>query len=258
MRLKLIGYDELDVVKSNLAYWRLNFKQDSAAWLENEFGTGLFTDARRAEVPDFTLDMSAYDSPVTEAENVRRVYGNLRTLSDVDAADERLWAGLCLGVFWSYVKYRRDIDRKCTVQAIRQSFFFGKNPRRSLLRNALSRLSWIGRLTYDETRRDPWELTRFICEEQKYITYVLERNLSHNPAIIRPFLDAIIAAQAEGLPVDTRLVGALSKYLNLLGGTYILDCMPEERIYEKTLARARELCAHESVVQENLIGVVPV
>ena len=58
--------------------------------------------------------------------------------------------------------------------------------------------------------------------------------------------------------MDTRLVGALSKYLNLLGGTYILDCMPEERIYEKTFARARELCAHESVVQENLIGVVPV
>lgn len=41
--------------------------------------------------------------------------------------------------------------------------------------------------------------------------------------------------------INTDIVGELSKYLNLLGGTYILDCLPYDTIYNKILAKAREL-----------------
>ena len=64
---------------------------------------------------------------------------------------------------------------------------------------------------------------------------------SNNPAIIRPFLSAIIQAKSQGITIDTNVVGELAKYLNLLGGTYILDCLPEQRIYDKTLDRIMEL-----------------
>lgn len=111
-----------------------------------------------------------------------------------------------------------------------------------MTRNALSRLWWIGRLTYDEKRSDPWELTKFVCESSDYIMHILERNTSNNPAIIRPFLSAIIEAKAQGLPIDTNIVGELAKYLNLLGGIYILDCLPEQRIHDKILAKANEIC----------------
>ena len=182
------------------------------------------------------------DKPfLTEAENVKRIYGHFRFLSDSQASDERLWAGLCLGPFWNYVKYRWDIDKKCTVGNVQQHFLFGFGARRSLTRNALSRLWWIGRLTYDEKRSDPWELTKFVCESSDYIMHILERNTSNNPAIIRPFLGAIIEAKAQGLPIDTNIVGELAKYLNLLGGIYILDCLPEQRIYDKILAKANEI-----------------
>ena len=111
-----------------------------------------------------------------------------------------------------------------------------------MTRNAMSRLWWIGRLTYDEKRTDPWELTRFICESSDYIMHALERNTSNNPAIIRPFLSAIIDAKANGLAINTDRFGDLAKYLNLLGGIYILDCLPEQRIYDKIYARAIEIC----------------
>ena len=153
-----------------------------------------------------------------------------------------MWAGLCLGPFWDYVKYRWDINKKCTVGNVQQHFFFGFGARRSLTRNALSRLWWIGRLTYDEKRSDPWELTKFVCESSDYIMHILERNTSNNPSIIRPFLSAIIEAKAQGLPIDTNIVGELAKYLNLLGGIYILDCLPEQRIHDKMLAKANEIC----------------
>lgn len=242
MKLQFVSYDNIDIIKSNLKSWVDNFKQDSSDWLQDELGNALFSDTKFAEIPDFNLDMSADKPFLTEAENVKRIYGNLRFLSDSQASDERFWAGLCLGPFWDYVKYRWDINKKCTVGNVQQHFFFGFGARRSLTRNALSRLWWIGRLTYDEKRSDPWELTKFVCESSDYIMHILERNTSNNPSIIRPFLSAIIEAKAQGLPIDTNIVGELAKYLNLLGGIYILDCLPEQRIHDKILAKATEIC----------------
>lgn len=241
MKLQFVSYDNIDVIKSNLKEWVENFKLDSSDWLQGELGSTLFSDTKFGDIPDFSLDMSADKPFLTEAENAKRVYGNLRFLSDSQASDERLWAGLCLGPFWNYVKYRWEIDKKCTVANVQQHFLFGFGARRSLTRNALSRLWWIGRLTYDEHRSDCWELTKFVCESSDYIMHILERNTSNNPAIIRPFLSAIIEAKTQGLPMDTNTVGELAKYLNLLGGIYILDCLPEQRIYDKILTKATEI-----------------
>lgn len=244
MKLQFVSYDNLDIIKSNLSSWADNFKLSSSDWLIDELGNSLFTDTRFQEIPDFSLDMSADPKKafLTEAENAIRVYKNLRFLSDSQASDERLWASLCLGPFWNYVKYRWGIDQKCTASAIKDHFFFGQNTgRRSLTRNALSRLWWIGRLTYDEQRTDPWELTKFICESSDYIMHALERNTSNNPTIIRPFLSAIIEANKQGMNINTDQFGDLAKYLNLLGGIYILDCLPEQRIYDKIFAKASEI-----------------
>jgi len=106
----------------------------------------------------------------------------------------------------------------------------------------LARLWWIGRLTYDDSRPDPYELTKFVCENADHIMHIIERNTSNSSEIIRPFVSAMLAARNEGLNVNTDIVGELSKYLNLLGGTYILDCLPYDVIYDKILAKAREIC----------------
>ncbi len=246
MKVQFVSYDNLEAVKSNLALWCDNFKKDSATWLEDEFDNRLFMDTKFPEIQELSLDMSQEKPFLTEAENVKRVYGALQFLSDSQASDERLWAGLCFGPCWTYVKYRWNIDGKCNENNIKQHFLFGFTPRRSLTRNAISRLWWIGRLTYDEKREDPWALTKFVCENADYIMHILERNTSNNPAIIRPFLSAIIDARAAGIPIDTDKVGELSKYLNLLGGIYILDCLSEEKIYQKINDKLHEKTISES------------
>ena len=241
MKLQFVSYDNIDIIKSNLKEWVENFKLDSSDWLQEKLGNILFSDTKFGDVPDFGLDMTADKPFLTEAENAKRVYGNLHFLSDSQASDERLWAGLCLGPFWNYVKYRWEIDKKCTVANVQQHFLFGFGARRSLTRNALSRLWWIGRLTYDEHRSDPWELTKFVCESSDYIMHILERNTSNKPTSLRHFLSALIEAKAQGLQMDTTAVGELAKYLNLLGGIYILDCLPEQRIHDKIFAKATEM-----------------
>lgn len=241
MKIQFVSYDNLDAIKSNLPHLVRCFRNDSSSQLEEELGNALFTDTKFTDINDFSLDMSADKPFLTEAKNVEKVYRNFKFLSDSQASDERLWAGLCLGPFWQYVKYRWEIDKKCTASNIQQHFLFGFGARRSLTRNALSRLWWIGRLTFDDTRKDPWELTKFVCENSDYIMHVLERNTSNNPIIIREFLNAIIDARTEGLQIDTNIVGELAKYLNLLGGIYILDCLPERKIYDKIYERAVEI-----------------
>lgn len=251
MKLQFISYDNLDVLRSNMPHWLDHFKRDSSEWLTEEFDGPVFLDTKYVDIPDFTLDMSQDKPFLTEATNVERVYGNLMFLSESQASDERLWAGLCFGPFWNYVRYRWEIDKKCTVSNIEQHYMFGFGPRRSLTRNALSRLWWIGRLTYDKNRADPWELTKFVCESADYIMHILERNTSNNPVIIRAFLDAILTARNQGLQIDTNLVGDLAKYLNLLGGIYILDCLPPQKIQDKILEKAKELTKAKLTFTDN-------
>ena len=120
MKLQFVCYDNIDVIKSNLDSWVNKFKQPSSDWLSEELDQPLFSDTKFKEIKDFSLDMSADPKKafLTEAENAIRVYSNLKFLTDSQASDERLWAGLCLGPFWTYVQYRWGIDQKCTVATV--------------------------------------------------------------------------------------------------------------------------------------------
>lgn len=240
MILQIIDEDSLLALKSNLPFIKSNFLLEDNSWIEEYIGRSPFINSKFL-VDDFKLDMSQEKPFLTEFENVKRVYNRLNFLSESQASDERLWAGLCLTHFWKYTQYRWGIKEKCTVDSIKQHFFFGFGSRRSLTRNAMARLWWIGRLTYSSLRSDPYELTKFVCENSDYTMHILERNTSNNPAIIGTFLEAVLDARKEGCQINTNHIGELSKYLNLLGGTYILDCLPENILYNKILNKAREL-----------------
>ncbi len=235
MKIQVIGADKLTFLKDKQCIEEcLNKYQNypSNDWIEDICEGSPFIDTKYQSVNDFTLDMSASKSKAfqTEFENVKRVYSNLMFLTDSMAADERLWAGLCLGQFFDYVRYRWDIS---SVSGVLQHYFFSGPKRRALTRNALSRLWWIGRLTYDEKRINKWELTEFVCSHSDHILHFIERNTSNNLHIIRPFLEAVMEARRDGYDLNTDDVGYLAKYLNLLGGMYVLDFMPEEWIKEK-------------------------
>ncbi len=240
MKITFLEEDSLLALKSNLSQIVSKFSLPNAEWITEYFGHSPFIESKYS-VEDFSLDMSQDKPLFTEFENVQRIYNRLNFLSDSQASDERLWSGFCINHFWSYTQYRWDIINNCTVDNVKQHFFFGFSARRSLTRNAVARLWWIGRLTFDSSRDDPYELTRFVCENADYIMHVLERNTSNSPMIMRAFLSAILTARKEGCNINTDAVGELSKYLNLLGGTYILDCLPEEKIYYKILQHAHNL-----------------
>ena len=254
MKLYFVKEESLTTLKAGLHSIVTRFTGDSSDWMEEVLGTSPFMETKFPEIPDFTLDMSEDPANAfrTDAKNAELVYSNLAFLSDSQASDERLWAALCLREFWPYVQYRWRIKEKCTERNIEQHFFYGYDTRRSLTRNAMARLWWIGRLSIDrDSKDDPYRLTRFVCENADNIMHTMERNTSNSSMITRAFLSAALdAREREHLTMNTDVIGELAKYLNLLGGTYILDCLPEQVIYNKIMEKAREI--HERKCREVL------
>lgn len=58
---------------------------------------------------------------------------------------------------------------------------------------------------------------------------------------MRPFLEAILEEEKNGIILNTDDGGELAKYLNLLGGMYVLDVMPEDWIKEKIIQKIHQI-----------------
>lgn len=240
-KLPFIKSDDLQKIKVNIDSYKKYFKEDSNSWLYDELGPNAFEESI-LDMPEIKMTFNSSDLSASDADCVQLLYGKLKHISNAQASDERLWAGLALGPFWKYVQDRWDVENKCTKRNICQHYFFAFGPRRSLTRNAISRLWWIGRLTYDSKNQDdPWELTKFVCRYSRFIVDILERSMSNNIHVVRPFIRAIMDAEKENIDISTQRIRDLAIYLDELGGVYILDCLPEEKIHDRVLRKAEEL-----------------
>ena len=78
--------------------------------------------------------------------------------------------------------------------------------------------------------------------------HALERNTSNNPEILRPFIQAVIDAQVAGLPVSSERIRDHEIYMDQIGGSYILDCLPEQKIHDRILKKAENLAEKDKKV----------
>lgn len=232
MRIKYITEDGLITIKGNIktVYKGLFVEDNSLSVALNEEGIIKNTPF---EIEDFKLDMSqpVASSPLTDIENVKRVYNNMKLLSDSQASDERVWVAYTLEHFLDYMKYRWPAKN---TSDLANRYLFNYSQQRSLFRNGVSRLWWIGRCTYDESRPNPYELTEYICKNQDLIETFCGRNVFNNPLIINPVLSAFMDAEKEGYDVTRDVARETAKYMNLLAGTYILDMFEKQDLYDKT------------------------
>ena len=182
------------------------------------------------EIEEFSLDMSS-DNPVsTDVENIRRVYNHMKGLTESQASDERIWVAYTLSEQIDYMRYRW-MPKSGEDKADR--FFFNNTSKRSLFRNGIARLWWIGYHTYDASRVDPYELTAFVCRDQDFINNVLDIGFANNATITKAVLAALLDAEKAGIKVERELVRSISQYVNLLGGIYVLDCLTFDEICQK-------------------------
>ena len=235
MKIKYISENDLETIKGNMMHV---FKKTMQAKIPVSEALGIPDIIKQSQysVNDFSLDMSAPkgQEPKTDVENVKRVYGNMMALSDSMASDERIWAAYTFSEFLDYMMYRWPA---MTPSDLENRYVFGYGTQRSLFRNGLSRLWWIGRFTYDESRDDPYELTTFLCAKQDCIETICGRSIFNNPDVGRTTLDVLMQAQKKGIDLNRDLIRNVGKYVNFLAGTYILESMDSEKLSEKIVQK---------------------
>ncbi len=185
------------------------------------------------EIDEIILDVGERGKEsLTDVENIQRIYGHMKALSDSQASDERIWVAYTLLIQLEYMKRRWNVENE---EGMLHRYFFANTNQRSLFRNGISRLWWIGRVTYDEKRGDPYELTKFICKNQDFIEAICGRNIFNNFNVFKAVVEAMYEANKQGIEMSRELIRETAKYVNLLAGTYIIDFMDYKTLYDKVM-----------------------
>ena len=232
MKIKYITEDDLNSIKTNLPNILKRVVCGRECTISELFSNSSFIKSTSLEIENFTLDDSQIDGQesLTDVENVQRVYSHMRFLTDSQASDERIWAAYTFSENLDYMRYRWPANR---IEDLNNRYLFGYSIQRSLFRNGISRLWWIGRFTYDVSRDDPFELTKFLCRDQDFIESICGRNIFNNPMVGNAVISALYDAEKAGMDIDRETVRGISKYVNLLSGTYMLETLDKNEIYKK-------------------------
>jgi hypothetical protein len=243
MKISFLKEEALETLKGNIGTNLKNYTNPTNDWITDYFdGQSPFVEYK-IEVNDFVLDMSEDKPNKTDLENTKIIYTNLMMLTETQATDVRLWSGLEHGIFWDYMRYRWSLDRVMPTELnINSRFFYYSTIRHSLIRNTLSKLWWIGKLTYDNSRKDPFELTNVLKYDfTTRMNDLFSSNYSSNPLIVRAFLSSIKSFEDNGVLISKYVYREATTYLNVLGGTYILDCFTQRELAEKITRCVQQL-----------------
>ncbi|MBQ6654343.1 MAG: hypothetical protein IJM79_02340 [Erysipelotrichaceae bacterium] len=239
MKISYLTEDGLNTVRQNLKLVYKEVVKNGRCSISELFKDSSMVKYSALGCEDFSLDMSqpAGKESLTDIENIQRVYEHLKFLSDSQASDERIWAAMALNDYLEYMRYRWPAE---DIKDVNNRYLFGYSVQRSLFRNGMARLWWIGRFTFDDKRQDPYELTEFLCSEQDFIESLCGRNIFNNPDVGQTVIAALCDAKNAGIEVNREKVRNVAKYLNMLGGTYILDCLSVEDIKAKVMKQLGE------------------
>ena len=242
MKLYFMKQTALDYLKANMSTLYINYyRENTNKWITNLFDYDPFEVF--IEVPDFQLAPIPTENNKKgemDLQNCKILYAKLINISESQASDERLWAGLCHSVFYSYVRSRWNYqnlqlkDDSKDVGAILSRFFFSGGVRSGFFRNTLAKYWWVGRTAYQPKSTNKFELLDALGPDDfasKVTDLFYSYTFSSNPAIICGICKAWKIFRDNGikLPVREYFRPAL-QYFNALGGGILLDVLSEEEV----------------------------
>ena len=156
-----------------------------------------------------------------------KVFQQLKNLDRVQANDRRLWVGLTHGRFFRYTKERWiRKGQPYSNSAILRRFHFEGSSLEARMRNSIARLWWAAKITYDESRDDPFELTRVLWEKQDIIQNLVERSYGTYENIIIQFLETYNLNKH----LTEKELRILYTGLNAIGGVKILSALSKDEV----------------------------
>lgn len=239
MKLYIMKQSAVDYLKENMRTYYINYyRKEDNEWIYNLFDYDPFE--LFIEVPDFKLAPMMDKKGQIDLENCKIIYTNLMRISESQASDERLWAGLCNSTFYKYCRTRWEYSNKklktpeADADAIISRFFFKGAYRAGFYRNTLAKCWWVGHGTYQEIHGNKFELLDALGADDlatKITDLFYSNTFASNPAIIKGICNGwkIFSDRGIKLTVKEYFRPAL-QYMNALGGGILLDMLDTDEI----------------------------
>ncbi|MBO4828630.1 MAG: hypothetical protein J5534_04240 [Fibrobacter sp.] len=249
MKIHFLKESCLETLRSNLHSNLKKYRNPSNDWVAEACGEEPFAEFR-TEVTDFSLEYdSDKDSSSLDVRNAITLYTALKDISDAQATEERFWAGLCHSDFYEFLhrRWQMSFVEKLKDQDVLGRYFFGQGAKRSLFSNSLAKLWWVGRLSYNESLEDKFALTKYFSEDFSTKTLMIfSNNFMANKNIVTGLLSALIELDKEGFVMVSQkkkrdIYYEAARYLNVLGGTCILDFYSSEEIKDKVIKHIKNM-----------------
>lgn len=161
-------------------------------------------------------------------ENARIIFETYKDLPLIKASDPGLWTYLTHATFWKYMKLRWPNTDKGSY--ILEHWFVRNIGAPDLARNAISSLWWGCYLTFDEKRKDPYELTKQLFSMLDFyrtlIAGVQGRNREFTTAILEYIIENenLFSLKKEGK------VRLLMRRTNAVGGYKLFTSLNKNEI----------------------------
>jgi hypothetical protein len=237
MNIKYIKEEALENLKTKDLEDNLKLYNKSNSMLISKYSVdSLFLVFNRKSFPDFELVFTG-DNRKDDYNNMVILYTNLKDLTDTQASDERVWAGLAHTFFWDYMQKRWPLPQnsKKWRKHVLNNYFFWNSTKAPFL-NGISRLWWYARFTYDSNLKDPFELTKYLCDNDlngKFFP-LLACTFSNNKQIFRNIVKAVKEYEETfNIKISRDDFNLLKKYINKLSGKFILDSLSFEELKDK-------------------------
>jgi hypothetical protein len=247
-KLIFLKQTSLDRLQANINANQHRYSE-SSSWLSSYFsGSSWLQESNVLQAPEFQLQVPTSKTELFDLENTRIVYDALRHLTPLQASDSRIWAYMTHVTQWEYMRKRWPIEQYPGKQHLRENiqerYFFMPNRSRALIRNGMARLWWYGYCSYDESRKDPYELTTALLKTLDVSQSILERAFSLNTNVTKAVLSVLLEREKNGQAFYVRdKVRDLAKYMVQIGGVTIIDALEEPDLRDLVVEKIEQLTA---------------
>ena len=234
MKLHFFKEAALDYFKANVKSNISHYSDPDNSWVYEQYEDPF--EEIEIDCEPFDLYIDSENPTKMDLENIKILYTALKSLTNSQACDERLWTGLAHSDFYNYTQARwsnsREKDNMKKENYILTRYFYAQDSK-SKFRHTLAKLWWTGKMIYDNNNlQDPLHFADTLGRKDMAtrMNDVFTSNFSRNIHLLRPFLNVIDYYDLSGKIVDQNYFRSLVQYLNIVGGLYLVDFLEEDRI----------------------------
>jgi len=180
------------------------------------------------------LPDSKSDRKLSDAENVKILYGALSDLTPAQATDERLWTTLLLHYFQEYTKVRwwdENLEKNPPRKQYKAHWLCGTSSRARQRDHSIARLWWMGYFASRLEGADIDDVTKVLFNNSDYRASLLERTTSTGASnVLRAIVEITREAFDEGLEYERQKTREFMKQVNFIAGRTNLSALTDVQL----------------------------